>query len=194
MIDLVIVTTIILPISIGFFFASLALPKIIDVGSIDKFKRFRDKVLRNAVMKIQLFDIDFDDKTKDNDVIKIIKNDVYPLTAFISSLENFIERKEKNQSLNWKIFSISSLMIGLTIFFKLDFSSPIYMNFIPLILWAVGLELLILGIIIFFDNLKMRNKFLSDLNRIELGDKSIDDFVEEKTNLYRKILKKRRLF
>jgi len=41
--------------------------------------------------------------------------------------------------------------------------------------------------------MKSRNKFSNAINRIQLGEITIDNFIEERKRIYKNILKKRKL-
>jgi len=179
------VSLIMLSISSGLFFLILALPKIIDTGSIDRFKNFRDNILVKYVEILKSLD-------SKSDKLRYIKEDVYPLTAYVSSLWNFIEAWDSYQSFLTKLFLVSSVLWFLTIFAPLEFS-VISINPISLLIWVGAIEVLIFSVLILYRFIKSRNKFTNTINKIELNEITIDDFINERKSVYKKLLKKRKL-
>jgi len=97
-----------LALSTGLLLLVVGLPKVIDIGSIDRFKSFRDKILLKYAEIIKGLE------SKD-DQLKYIREDVYPLTAYVSSLWNFIEKWDNNQNFLSVMFILSSVAWGLTL-------------------------------------------------------------------------------
>ncbi len=173
-----------LSISSGLLFLVITFPKVIDVGSIDRFKKFRDDVLLNYVDTIKSLD-------SKGDKLQFIKEEIYPLTAYVSSLWNFIEKWDKYQNYVSKLLLSSSILWFLTIFAPLEFDLLNYkINLISIILWGIAVELLFLGILFLIQFIKSRNKFINTINKLELNEITIDDIMNEKKKIYKSLLKK----
>lgn len=173
--------------STGLLFMVVALPKVIDIGSIDRFKNFRDKILLKYAEILKGLD-------SKGDSLKYIREEVYPLTAYVSSLWNFIERWDKNQNFLTVMFALSSVFWILTLFVPLEFD--IFnnkINFVSVFIWELASALLIFAVYLLYRFMKSRNKFINTINKIQLGEMTIDDFIEERKRIYKNVLKNKKL-